>query len=227
MNLNKSRDVFDPASVKEPIHIVGCGSVGSSLAELLARFGLTKFVLWDMDKVEAKNIVNQMFTEKDVGHLKTEALLDILSEINPEIRNAARIESNGWTGQPLTGYVFLAVDNIEVRKTLVKKNMYNAMIKAMFDVRTALFDAQLYAANWKDAQGKKDFLATMNFSHDEATAEVPRSACGETLGVAPTVRAATTLTAINFQRFLTNGVIKKMILVNPYNLEGDGAILAV
>lgn len=227
MNLNKSRDVFDPAFIKEPLHIVGCGSVGSSLAELLARYGLTKFVLWDMDKVESKNIVNQMFTEKDVGRLKTEALLDILSDINPEIRNAARVESNGWTGQPLTGYVFLAVDSIEVRKNLVKKNMYNAMIKAMFDVRTALFDAQLYATDWRNAQGKKDFLATMNFSHDEATAEVPRSACGEVLGVAPTVRAATLMTAINFQKFASGEEIKKMILVNPYNLEGDGAILAM
>lgn len=227
MNLNKSLDVFDPMKVKEPLHIIGCGSVGSSLAELLARYGLTKFVLWDMDKVEAKNIVNQMFTEKDVGRLKTEALCDILSDINPAIKETVRVESNGWTGQPLTGYVFLAVDNIEVRKNIVKKNMYNAMIKAMFDVRTALYDAQLYAADWRNAQGKKDFFATMNFSHDEATAEVPRSACGETLGVAPTVRAATLLTVINFQKFTSGEEIKKMILVNPFNLEGDGAILAM
>lgn len=110
MNLNKSRDVFDPSTVKDPVHIIGCGSVGSTVAELLARYGITKFVLWDMDLVESKNIVNQMFTERDVGRLKTEALLDILSEINPAIKDTARIESNGWSGQPLTGYIFLAVD---------------------------------------------------------------------------------------------------------------------
>jgi len=227
MNLNKSRDVFDPSTVKDPVHIIGCGSVGSTVAELLARYGITKFVLWDMDLVESKNIVNQMFTERDVGRLKTEALLDILSEINPAIKDTARIESNGWSGQPLTGYIFLAVDNIEIRKEIVNKNKYNAMIKAMFDVRTSLFDAQLYAADWKSADQKKNFIATMDFTHEEATAEVPKSACGEVLGVAPTVRAAATFTVTNFQLFVVEHKIKNTILVAPFNLNGEGAVLAM
>lgn len=227
MNLNKSRDVFDPSRIKDPIHIIGCGSVGSTIAELLSRYGLTKFVLWDMDKVESKNIVNQMFREKDVGRLKTEALLDLLSEINPAIKDTARICSTGWNGQPLTGYVFLAVDNIEIRKEIVKKNQYNAMIKAMFDVRTSLFDAQLYAADWRNAEQKKNFLASMDFTHSEATEEVPKSACGEILGVAPTVRAAATFTVINFQLFAVERRIKNTILVAPFNLNGEGAVLGM
>lgn len=64
MDLSKIEMVFDPASVKGRIHIIGCGSVGSTVAELLARYGLTKFTLWDMDFVEPKNIVNQMFSSR-------------------------------------------------------------------------------------------------------------------------------------------------------------------
>lgn len=227
MNLNKSRDVFDPSGVREMLHIIGCGSVGSTIAELLARYGLTKFVLWDMDTVESKNVANQMFTERDVGRQKTGALRDLLAEINPAIKNDCVLKSNGWKGESLSGYVFLAVDNIETRQKIVKQNQYNVQIKAMFDVRTALYDAQLYAANWKRAEDKKNFLATMNFSHDEATAEVPRSACGEILGVAPTVRAAALYTVTNFHRFIKGKQLKRTILVAPFNLDGEGSVIAM
>ena len=116
MNLAKSLDVFSPHDVKGRIHIIGCGSVGSTIAELLARYGLTNFTLYDFDKVEKKNIVNQMFFDPQVGQPKVEALRDILCAINPEAKNDIRLEPTGWNGQPLSGYVFLAVDNIEIRQ---------------------------------------------------------------------------------------------------------------
>ena len=52
LNLSKSYDFFKPEDCTERIHIIGCGSVGSTVAELLARFGLTKLTLYDFDTVE-------------------------------------------------------------------------------------------------------------------------------------------------------------------------------
>ena len=60
MDLSKSYEFFQPEKVTERIHIVGCGSVGSTIAENIARCGIKKMTLWDFDKVEAHNIVNQM-----------------------------------------------------------------------------------------------------------------------------------------------------------------------
>ena len=37
MNLVKSQDYFDPIKVTNRCHIIGCGSVGSTVAELLIR----------------------------------------------------------------------------------------------------------------------------------------------------------------------------------------------
>ena len=90
MNLAKSLDVFSPHDVKGRIHIIGCGSVGSTIAELLARYGLTNFTLYDFDTVEKKNIVNQMFFDPQVGQPKVEVLRDILCAINPEAKNDIR-----------------------------------------------------------------------------------------------------------------------------------------
>ena len=71
MDLSKSYDFFQPDKVAQRVHIIGCGSVGSTIAENLARCGVTKFTLWDFDSVEAHNIVNQMFTQEDVGKKKS------------------------------------------------------------------------------------------------------------------------------------------------------------
>lgn len=212
MNLNKSYDFFNPNEVNGRIHIVGCGSVGSSIAENLARYGITNITLWDFDKVESHNIVNQMFTNKHIGMSKVEALKDIIVEINPDAESHIELKPEGWNGQMLTGYVFLAVDNIEIRKEIVKKNFNNLNIKAMFDFRTELEGAQHYAARWNNIKEKQAFLESMNFSHEEASAETQVSACGTVLGVATTVRIISELGVNNFVYFVKNGDIKKMVI---------------
>ena len=63
MNLAKSAEFFDPSQVKEKINIIGCGSVGSTIAELLARFGLTNVNLYDFDVVEIIEQVSQAIRE--------------------------------------------------------------------------------------------------------------------------------------------------------------------
>ena len=103
LNLSKSYDFFKPEEVKERIHIIGCGSVGSTVAELLVRFGLTKLTLYDFDTVEPKNLANQMFRQEHVGMLKTTALTVMLREINPEIMGIIKTEPKGYTNQKLSG----------------------------------------------------------------------------------------------------------------------------
>ncbi len=215
MDLSKSYEFFQPEKVTERIHIIGCGSVGSTIAENLARCGIKKMTLWDFDKVEAHNIVNQMFREADVGKTKAEALKDILLEINPDME--IKLKPNGWNGEMMSGYVFLAVDSIEIRRKIVEQHMNNNNIKAMFDTRTLLTGAQLYAANWSEYKSKKDFLATMQFSHEEAAAETPVSACGVTLGVATTVRIAAALSVNNFIKFVKDGKLWKLAMFDGFN----------
>ena len=221
MNLSKSLEYFNPSTVKDKIHIIGCGSVGSTLAENLVRCGLTSLVLWDMDIVEPKNIVNQMFYERHVNSKKTEALLDILKDINPDVEKKTKLKSDGWRGETLSGYIFLCVDNIELRKEIVEKHMNNPMVKAVFDFRTLLESAQHYAADWSDTKMKEDLLNTMQFSHEEATAETPTSACGITLGVCTTVRSIVALGVANFIRFTKGQGIKKLMLLDLESFSVD------
>lgn len=216
MDLSKSYDFFQPDKDDSRIHIVGCGSVGSTIAENLARCGVTKMTLWDFDKVEAHNIVNQMFRQQDVGKLKVDALKDILMDINPEMKDTVETKPEGWQGKLMSGYVFLCVDNIELRKEIVKRHMDTPYVKAMFDVRTLLTGAQHYAAAWDDFKMKQNFLESMNFSHEEAAAETPVSACGVTLGVATTVRLISALAVNNYIKYVKGEGIWKFVQIDGF-----------
>lgn len=217
MDLSKSYEFFQPEKDNARIHIVGCGSVGSTVAENLARCGVTKMTLWDFDKVEPHNIANQMFRQQDVGKLKVEALKDILSDINPEIADSVEIKPEGWQGKLMSGYIILAVDNIELRRQIVEQHMDSPYVKAMFDVRTLLTGAQHYAAAWDDYKMKKDFLASMQFSHDEAVSETPVSACGVTLGVATTVRLISALCVNNYIRYTKSEGLWKFVQIDGFS----------
>lgn len=181
------------------------------------RFGITKITLYDFDKVEAHNIANQMFRNTDIGKLKTEALAEYLCEINPDCANDLRIVSEGWTGQRLSGYVFLCVDNIDLRREIATVCKDNTYVKGMFDFRMRLTDAQHYAANWNDKKMVEDFLKSMAFSHDEAKKETPVSACNVTLSVVPTVRMIVALGVANFINFVKDSKINKFLQIDAFS----------
>ena len=219
MVLTKSIEYFDPVNVKGKCHIIGCGSVGSTVAALLARLGVTKFVLYDFDRVEAHNLANQMFIHKDIKTEKVDAVKRIITEINPDAEPTIEICREGYNDQKLNGYVFLCVDNIDLRREICQKNRMNRMIKAVFDFRTRLEDAQHYAANWADMKQVENLIKTMDFSHDEAHAATPVTACGTELGVAPTVWVVCSLGVCNFMNLIRGVPLKNIVVCNPFAMD--------
>ena len=219
MELAKSQEFFNPRELTgtNRLHIIGCGSVGSTLVEVLARLGLTKFTLYDFDKVESKNIANQMFFDKQIHQPKVDACKDLIVSINPEAEKDIIIQSDGYTGQKLAGYVFLAVDSIELRRKIVESNMMNNYVKAMFDFRTGLTDAQHFAADWSSTADKKQLLGSMQFTDADAKADTPVSACGVELSVASTIRAIVAFGVTNFMNFTMDKPLKKFIQCDAFS----------
>lgn len=217
MDLSKSFEFFDPSTCPDDLCVIGCGSVGSTVAELLTRFGLENIMLYDFDVVEEHNLANQMFTRKDLYQKKVYAVGDNLLAINPALKDTIRYYSEGWKpGQRLSGYVFLCVDDIDLRRKIVEENKYNLNIKAIFDFRTALTECQHYAADWSKAQDKKDLLNWMDFTHEEAQKAVPVSACNVPLCVAPTVRLVANMGVCNFINFVKGEPLKKALVGNAF-----------
>ena len=216
MDLNKSLEFFNPNKVTEKCHVIGCGSIGSNVAELLARYGITDITLWDFDEVEPHNIANQLYTEEDIGKKKVIALGSLLYKINPKLKWTIK-KNNEYTNEPLSGYVFMCVDNVEVRKQIVEANWYNPNVIAIFDFRTTLLEGQCYFADWNNMKQKKSLKESLNFTHEEAKANTPVSACGFELSVSPVVKICSIMGIVNFTNFINGEPTKHLIICDPYS----------
>jgi len=67
------------------IGIAGCGGLGSNVAVMLVRAGVSNLVLADFDHVEASNLNRQHYFIEDIGRRKVQALADHLRGINPAV----------------------------------------------------------------------------------------------------------------------------------------------
>uniref|UniRef100_A0A0E0K056 Ubiquitin-like modifier-activating enzyme 5 n=1 Tax=Oryza punctata TaxID=4537 RepID=A0A0E0K056_ORYPU len=67
------------------VAIVGIGGVGSVAAEMLTRCGIGRLLLYDYDTVELANMNRLFFRPDQVGMTKTDAAVQTLSGINPDV----------------------------------------------------------------------------------------------------------------------------------------------
>lgn len=65
------------------VAVIGLGGLGSGVAAALARAGVGHLHLVDYDRVELSNLNRQQYRIKDIGSYKTDALQEIIKDINP------------------------------------------------------------------------------------------------------------------------------------------------
>ena len=65
------------------VAVAGLGGLGSNIAVMLARSGVGHLKLVDFDKVDVTNLNRQMYGIPHLGRFKTDAVRDILADINP------------------------------------------------------------------------------------------------------------------------------------------------
>jgi hypothetical protein len=66
---------------------------------------------------------------------------------------------------------------------------------------------------------KTDLLNSMQFSHEEAAAETPVSACGITLGLCPTVRLICAYGAANHINFVNGRPLRKTVIADVFSMD--------
>lgn len=77
------------------VSIVGCGSFGSALADMLVRAGLGKLTLIDPEALSTENLGRHILTRRDVGRAKVDAVAQRLVEVNPQLQVEPRRERFG------------------------------------------------------------------------------------------------------------------------------------
>ena len=65
------------------VAVAGLGGLGSNIAVMLARSGIGHLKLVNFDEVDVTNLNRQMYGISHLGQFKTDAIRDILADINP------------------------------------------------------------------------------------------------------------------------------------------------
>lgn len=84
---------------------------------------------------------------------------------------------------------------------------------------TARYDAQHYAVEWRDKSSVDNLIKTMNFTHEEAKAETPVSACGVEIGESIVVRDIVLKGTTNLFKWITERKLSPLIISSPYKFD--------
>jgi molybdopterin/thiamine biosynthesis adenylyltransferase len=86
-NSGKTKYHFQQSLKNSTITLVGLGGGGSNILISLASMGIGKIIAVEFDRVELKNLNRQiLYTENDVGELKTRVAAKRIKEINPFVK---------------------------------------------------------------------------------------------------------------------------------------------
>ncbi len=172
MEFLRQLDMVRPEALETPIHLAGCGGIGSFAALALGKLGCSNVHLYDDDRVEEHNVPNQLFRLTDVGRPKVEVLAEIL-EAFTGIR--ARPHLRRLDGERLQGIVVSGVDSMVTRKTLWAKCVrHRAGIPLYLDGRLGAEVCRLYAIRPSDPDDVRCYEGSLY--EDSQTVPLPCTA---------------------------------------------------
>lgn len=104
------------------VAVAGCGGLGSTVLQLLARIGFGSIHFWDDADLDAPDLNRQiLYKTPNLGQQKTKAALKELKEINPDIHYFAHNERlNAQTEIPQVDLVIDCLDSFASRLVLDK-----------------------------------------------------------------------------------------------------------
>jgi hypothetical protein len=178
--------------------IIGCGGIGSNVANLLARLGGQRFTLFDPDDVAEPNIAPGWFTldslraDEDAPEM-TKKVRVIQTQLHQgfgvELDNI-QIYSERYQSQPVEGVdvVFSATDSMQARRQTWRSRARFGDWRLWVDARMGGDQCSLYVAlnpllpAMLEAEQRDAFIRTSMdyFSNYEASLDLPNTAlpCG-------------------------------------------------
>ena len=210
MEFLRQLDLVTPEALEIPVHLVGCGGIGSLAALALVKLGCTNLHLYDDDRVEEHNVPNQLFRTKDVGRPKVEALAEILATF---AGIEAKANCRRLDGERLQGIVVSGVDSMAARKAIWLKSIrHRASIPLYLDGRLGAEVCRLYAIRPADPDDVRCY--ERNLYEDSQSVPLPCTAAA----VIYTGFAMASLMADQIKKFATGELGPREILYDMKTL---------
>ena len=127
--------------------IIGCGSLGSKVAAILARSGVGKFFLIDDEVLLEENLVRNDLDMRDIGCHKAEAVAQKLKILNPDVSVKFRRTRVG--GQEATTVIETMLDTLSKFDLIIdataNSKVFNFASAASVTGKKAMIWTEIYA----------------------------------------------------------------------------------
>lgn len=143
-------DESHTALTARKVGIVGCGSLGSKLAVMLARSGVSKLLLVDDDIIFPDNFVRHDLDWRDVGTHKTESVARKIQLVNPLATCERRMHRLG--GQEASGSIESLIEGLAncdlIVDTTAEPSAFNYLCAAVAFSKKPLLWAEVFAGGF-------------------------------------------------------------------------------
>ena len=153
--LLRQSDIIPEYVLNTAINVIGAGAIGSHTVMALTRMGCNNITVWDYDEVDEANMNNQGYKISDIGKLKVVCLAN---KVQDTMGFILKIRPEKWVSQPLMGIVIAAVDNMNNRKQLYKKNN---LMSYMIDPRMGAEFAKMYVMEKESVKDGNAYRKTL------------------------------------------------------------------
>lgn len=205
LDINRHIDIFNPSKFDYPVHLIGCGGMGSRIAEGLVRMGLGRkdknpIYLYDHDIFENHNLANQWAALNHLGKFKAQAVRSQMFKINP-LACISAYPKKVETGMLLTGVVFICIDSMGGRKNIMEEVIANSPeVKCVIETR---MDAGVGVSHCFDPRHKKQLQCWRMYWHPDSQAD-NLVGCGGVQSIISTIYGTTALALKQLEQFAKN-----------------------
>lgn len=168
LDFTRQSTLVPPAIAGLSATIIGVGSIGSHLAETLAKTGVGTLHLWDGDIVEAHNLPNQGYYLGDLGQSKVEAMKKRLEAGTgvAVVPYPAFYESGAFG----TRAVFSALDSMSARKLVFTNFLQDPTAEVFVDGRMGSRFGKVFIVSKDSKESVANYMASLH-SDAESTTE--------------------------------------------------------
>lgn len=201
---HRQLDIINPFDLKG-VTIIGTGASGSGIGILLAKLGVPKIILYDEDVISEHNVSNQYFRGDSIGEKKVFALEREMYNMSPQyfkpsITIKDKFFSEGDTVE--TDIVFLCVDSLEVRESIVRQLYRDGYRKWVIDTRMA---GEYYEIRTVDMNNNKEID-----DYIVSTLSTPREEPCTARSVIYTVMSMSSRAVLTYKKIVKDEIIPKV-----------------
>jgi hypothetical protein len=207
MDTTRLVGIFNPSTFLHPIHVIGCGGMGSRVAEGLIRMGLgipdkNPIYLYDKDTFEKHNLTNQWANVSHLSIKKVRAVRSSMLEINPDASITAVTKFVSQKHWSFAGVVFICIDSMQSRRFIVDYLLVDC--KSVNCVIETRMDAGVGISHCFNPNNKNHIDCWRLYWYSDKETENMQG-CGGAQSVISAIYGTTTLALKQFERFAREG----------------------